>query len=65
MCVRALTVYQVRMHRDTSTKFSTGTAVDLNLLNLLNVVASLVLVNLILRITYLQVLLSIRVLPSI
>ena len=41
------------------------TAVDLNLLNLLNVVASLVLVNLILRITYLQVLLSIRVLPSI
>ena len=41
------------------------TAVDLNLLNLLNVVASLVLVNLILRITYLQVLLSIRVLRSI
>ena len=41
------------------------TAVDLNLLNLLNVVASLVLVNLMLRITHLQVLLSIRVLPSI
>ena len=57
---RALTCSRPHASRYELTKFSSSTAVDLNLLNLLNLVASTVVVNLMLRSTYLHPVLNLN-----